>query len=228
MSTRKRMRDDGAAKASKAKKRAIARYGADAVAKYYTPKSRMALVRRETGYNDYSSGVNLPFDTTGSIQLIATVAQGTTVGTRVGKKIMWKSLQMRGMIISNAAANYNNCCLLVVYDKRPTGSLPAITDILDAANAAAMNNDANSGRFVILSRRQWILEANAGAPNGKSNASVDDFVKINRYCEYKAAGTGAIADISSGAVYVVSVGSNAPGTGAAASNFAFRMRFIDV
>lgn len=45
---------------------------------------------------------------------------------------------------------------------------------------------------------------------------------------FKAAGTGAIADIEEGAIYLVTVGMNAAGNTAAQANLAFRTRFYDV
>lgn len=222
---------EGAAKSSKAKRRAIERYGADAVRKYYSPlsgRSRKLVGQRETGYFDYGSAVNMPFDTTGSIFLAASVTQGSGIQQRVGKRIMWKSLQVRGQIIANAAAVYNDCAMLVVYDKRPTGSLPAITDILQFATAASMNNDDNSGRFVILKRKDFRLVGSSSTPTSQSSIGCDFYLKINRPAVFKSAGTGAIGDISEGALYVISVGSNAAGTSAAASNLAFRVRFVDM
>ena len=46
---------------------------------------------------------------------------------------------------------------MIVYDKRPTGALPTVSDILVSASSSAMNNDANTGRFSILKRHDDIL-----------------------------------------------------------------------
>lgn len=222
---------EGAAKASKAKKRAIARYGADAVAKYYAPMSgrnRKLIGDRETGYVDLATAA-YALDTTGSVTLIATVAQGTSVNQRVGKKIMWKSIQGRGYMMANSATVQSDVAYLLVYDKRPTGSVPAITDILVSASSRAFNNDDNSGRFVILKRVDRQLLGNGTTPaTGREGYSIDFYKKLNKPACFKSAGTGAIGDIEQGALYLVTVGSAAAGTGAAALNIAFRTRFVDV
>lgn len=221
----KRPRSDGAAKkASKAKRRAIDRYGAAAVQKYYSP--RLVRYPGETGFVDLASNAyNL--DTTGSIVLLATVPQGTSTSQRVGKKIQWKSLQCRGRYTANSTAQVNDCAVLIVYDKRPTGSLPAITDVLVSASASSFNNDANSGRFVILKRKDFDLTGNSALATSTSAKSADFFLKINRPCEFAAAGTGAIGDISMGALYLITVGSNVAGTTAATAALAFRVRYTD-
>jgi len=224
----KRMREGtGASKASKAKKRAIARYGASAVQKYYSPQRKL-IGQRESGYVDLASS-SYACDTTGTITLIATIAQGTSVQQRVGKKVMLKSMQMRGLASAGTAATINDIAYLIVYDRRPTGSLPAITDILSSASSRAQNNDDNTGRFRILKRKDIVLVGNSTTPTtGRESINQDWFLKLNKPEVFKAAGTGAIGDIEEGAMYLVTVGSVAAGTGAATLTCTIRTRFVDV
>lgn len=194
---------------------------------------RMVAASKETGFVDTASAV-YNFDTTGTIALIATVPQGTTVNSRVGKKVMWKSLQARGYAQNNTTAIYNDCAFLVVYDKRPTGALPAITDILNTASSVSFNNDNNSGRFQILKR--WDGEL-IGPVTGviatqqlteRSAISTDFFLDLHKkQGVFKGLGTGAIADIEEGALYFVTVGQVVAGTAAALAQMAFRVRFYD-
>jgi len=218
----------GAAKASRAKKRAVSRYGAAAVAKYYTGP-RLVRAKGETGFVDLASAI-YNFDTTGTIALIATIPQGTSVSQRVGKKIRVNSIQCRGNMGQNASASTNDVCLLIVYDTRPTGALPAITDILQSVSSRAFNNDANSDRFRILKRVDRSLVGNPAATAYTTDTfkSMDFFLKVNKPMQFAAAGTGAIGDIARGALYVVTVGNNAAGAAAAQANLAFRTRYTDV
>jgi len=199
------------------------RYGARAL-------QRAPGMQRETGFVDLAlAGYNM--DTTGSIVLIATVPQGAGVSQRVGKKIVWKSLQCRGVVQNNSAAAGTDDAVLIVYDKRPTGALPAITDILTTANSIAFNNDANSGRFTILKRMDFALVGAPSTTTGteSSYVSADFYLPLkNLPCNFKAAATGAIGDIEQGALYLVTVGNQAAGTSAATANLAFRTRFLDI
>lgn len=196
--------------------------------------NRRGLSSQETGFVDLAvAGYNE--DTTGSIALIATVAQGASVNQRVGKKIVLKSLQMHGFQQNGSTAFINDAAILIVYDKRPTGSLPSVTDILVSANSNAFNNDANSGRFRIIKRIDNTLIGPITASVATSQltecsaVNTDAFVKLKGLpVVYKAAGTGAIGDIEEGALYVVTVGNVAAGTAAATAFLSFRTRFIDV
>lgn len=191
--------------------------------------NRRGLASKETGYVDLAYA-NYAADTTGTVTLVATVAQGTSVNQRIGKKILLKSLQLRGYASNGSTAVTNDVAVLFVYDKRPTGSLPTVTDFLDTANSRSFNNDSNSGRFKILKRMDFLLSGTQTTTVGYGPAkSMDFYLKLNGLQEvFKAAGTGAIGDIEEGALYMVTVGSNAAGTGAANVNVGMRVRFVDV
>ena len=185
----------------------------------------------ETGYVDLASA-SYALDTTGSITQLNVVAQGAAVTQRVGKKIVMKGLQFRGLMQNGSTAAANDVAFMIVYDKRPTGVLPAITDILNSVAAQAMNNDANAGRFSILKRVDEVLIGNLTAAANYTEAAVkscDYWLDLkSRGTTYKAAATGAIADVEEGALYLVTVGGTAAGTAAATLTGTFRLRFLDV
>ena len=187
--------------------------------------------KNEMGYVDVAN-TSYALDTTGTVTLLNVVAQGAGVSQRVGKKILLRSLQFRGNMQNGNTAAANDVAFMIVYDKRPTGALPTITDILALATPTSMNNDANGGRFSILKRWDEILIGNIAAAANYTEAAVkgcDWYLDLkNRQTVYKAAATGAIGDIEEGALYLVTIGGQAAGTAAAALFGAFRMRFIDV
>lgn len=191
--------------------------------------NRRGVISKETGFVDLGN-TNYNGNTTGSIALVATVPQGTTVNSRVGKKILWKGIQIRGQVSGDSTTLITVCAAMLIYDKRPQGSLPAITDILNSATQNSFLNDANSARFTVLKRWDWSVVGNAAASNlaDSSIYAVDDYVKLKgKKCIFKAAGTGAIGDIDEGAIYIVTVGNAAAGTSDAVISLGFRTRFWD-
>lgn len=198
-------------------------YGANyrkAAASYYGTKQR--------GYVDLANAT-YSLNTTGSIGLIATVAQGAATTQRIGKRIQLKSVQVRGMAYVDSATTITHWAIMVVYDNKPTGSLPAITDILDSASSFSFTKNDNQGRFSILMRRQGVLTGVGTAPvSGNEAYDINEFVKVNRPCVFKSAGTGAIGDIEEGALYYVTVGMTASGTADGAVHLGFRTTFKDI
>jgi len=141
---------------------------------------------------------------------------------------MYASIQIRGRAVAGASGVYNDVALIIVYDKRPTGALPVMTDILAVSNSNSMNNDDNSGRFQIVRRIDHLLLGNGTAcVSGREGQSMDDFIKFRRPATFKALGTGTIGDIEEGALYIVSIGSTAAGATAALFTLSFRLRFTE-
>lgn len=184
---------------------------------------------KESGYVDLAQATRA-CDTTGTVTLVATIAQGAGTQQRVGKKVLLKSAQIRGSVFSGTTTTTALATVMLIYDKRPTGALPAITDILVTISSKAMNNDDNSGRFKIVRRWDWGLTGNSATPaTGKEFFEFMEFADLkNMPSVYKSVNTGAIADIEEGALYLVTLGDVAAGTAAASSSIQIRTRFLDV
>lgn len=192
---------------------------------YATPAK---VLPKETGYVDLEvAGGDL--DTTGFIWMCNTIAPGSTQSTRVGKKVAMKGLQIRGLLYNGSSAYTNDVAIIVVYDKRPTSSMPAITAILEAASAQALNNDDNASRFRIVRRMDYCLVGNSTTPTSSSGISIDEYVDLRKaLVVYKSASTGEIADISEGALYIIGVGSAGAGSAAAIAVLKTRCRYYDL
>lgn len=201
---------------------------------YLAPRRRAPMYKPvrgagESNYVDIASA-NYEMSTTGTITLLNTVAQGVSVSQRVGKKWRMSTLQFRGKWTSGASSTIPDGALLVVYDKRPTGALPAITDVLVSADSKAFNNDVNADRFVIVKRWDKTFAGNTSTPaTGKEVYGFDHTVNLrNRLVVNKAAGTGAIGDIEQGALYMITVGDTASGAADAQFTGGVRLRFKDI
>lgn len=187
---------------------------------------------KETGYVDTS--LTAACNTTGTITLLNTVASGTGVTQRVGKKIQLKGLQIRGIINSDSATTIAQYALMVVYDRRPAGALPAITEILDSISPVSFLNDANSARFKVLWRTDdRCISTNAQLLNETVAHVYNEYVKFSKKGKtnrttYKAVGSGAIADIDEGALYFVTVGGVVAGTADCTGTITTRLRYWDV
>jgi len=195
----------------------------------WAPSGSMAerVVRMDTGYIDVAPAVYAG-NTTGSITLLNPVPPGASQNQRVGKKILLKGLNVRGMVYNNSTATFTDNALIIVYDKRPVGTTPAITDVLKSASSFSQNNDDNASRFRILRRFDFVLSGNATTMTATSALSVDFYVDLKKAITvYKSVGTGAIGDISEGALYMITIGAAAPGTGDADFELSTRVRYYD-
>lgn len=204
---------------------------------YFPATSNYYRRQKESGYVDLGSAASpqtMNFSTTGTIVLCpAQIARGSGIQQRVGNKILAKSLQIRGVATNNTSAGVNLCSLIVVWDKKPAGSLPGITEVLIAANSLSQNLDTAAKRFRILKRLDFTLEGTSAAPTGKTSIPIDFYLDLKgrqvTFKEVASPNDGLIGDYEEGAMYLVSVGNVATG-GAADANLVMsaRYRFIDV
>lgn len=195
----------------------------------YPNKALLAARTAENKYVDLGQAT-YTMNTTGSITLLATIPSGVTVTSRVGKKVLLKSLQFRGTVFANAAGLINDVAFMIVYDRRPQAALPAITDILTGTTSSSMANDDNTSRFTILKRSNFCLSGNSGTAGQQTGTTIMDadfFLPILKICNFNALGTGAIDDIDEGALYLVTLGGVAAGTAAASMSGIFRTRFSE-
>lgn len=194
-------------------------------------KAVMKEKAKDAGFVDLAVA-NYECSTTGSITLLATMAQGVSVNQRIGKKAVYKSIQVRGNLVAGTTTLTADAAVMIVYDRKPRAALPAITDILVSANSRSFLNDVNSDRFQIVRRWDYAVTGNsatAGQQTDSSNIGFDEYLDLKkRPVEFADAGTGAIGDIAKGALYLVTVGANVTGTTAPILGAGFRTRFIDV
>lgn len=178
------------------------------------------------------------FDSTGVVTQLNVVAQGPGNNQRVGKVISLKSYQIKGYIWNDTTARVADFCMCLVYDKRPTGAMPILSDIFQQSGGipiitgnALIKMDA-SNRFLIL--RRWNLSCIGSINtfptqtyNDASAVIVDDYVDLKGLpTVYKSLATGAIGDVEEGALYLVTWSGLAPLSGGV-SDFEMRLRYVD-
>lgn len=163
------------------------------------------------------------------------IAPGNTPTTRVGRKVAINSLLIRwirtGLLLASTgppiifADGGPPFRVIIVYDKQPFGAIPAITEILISADYNSPLNLNNSERFLILHDEQPCIKQG----HNSSNMSGKIYLKWPKALtnQWGGAGSGNIADCSSGAIYCFFGTPN----NTTAQNFSFtgysRIRYTD-
>lgn len=174
--------------------------------------------------------------------VVNAVVNGAELYQRTGRKIYMKSLHVRGEFVPTAGAlnaNAGSFRMLVVYDANPSGAAPVIGDVLKDSNAAAATtydssvNLINRQRFKIL-RDKWIYTAPQGnstqptvyGPSPNDCWIMNDFIKMKGLeSVFNAVNGGTIADIATGAVFLIFVGDTAAANWSGV--FTTRLRYYD-
>lgn len=167
--------------------------------------------------------------TTPSLILMNGIQNGTAYYNRVGTVISIRSIELRLNFISTAGTGVDQIQRYsLVLDRQPNGVAPLYTDIYGAigglVNFTSLRNLENRKRFKILWDRSYSVNINTG-----SNYQKYLYLKIRRpiITTYTSASTGLVSDITTNALYFVSIGSQASGPTAGAVQGNGRIRFVD-
>lgn len=160
-----------------------------------------------------------------STLLLNGCAQGTTAGTRIGRRITMKSLLLRwNFTLAATTAGSGALRILVVYDAQANATAPAVTDILDTDNFVSGMNLSNNRRFKVLC--DIVLENGIGTP-GPGACAGTRYVRGDWNTEFNTGSAGTIGDIQSGSVYMLTAQSGNLITAAPLSTIFTRIRFQD-
>lgn len=184
--------------------------------------------------------------------LLNTCQQGAAFYNRIGNRIQMRSVHITGSIANNAVvptgqAHYIR--FMVVYDRSPAagtgvGSYPAIGTLLaDYDTNGTVTTTSVSGvnpnftdRFVIIRDQRFYMPNDSNTALTSAAAGILDYTdtaNINLYCKLKgleaqySASTGAIGDLSTGALWVLVYGNIPAASCPYSANWKSRLRYYD-
>lgn len=150
------------------------------------------------------------------------IAPGNGSFNRVGRKVYCKSLRIKGNFHSvhalEAGSTLSNTLrMVVVWDKQPSGVLPLFNTIFGNTVQSGIESATgildpprydNMSRFQVLREKTWDLNPGGAAGSADTlqiHCSIDEYIKLgSRETVYAGeSATSTIADISSGALYVI-------------------------
>lgn len=181
-------------------------------------------------------------NTSGSITLLANPVLGSDFNARIGRKIVLKSVYVRGHVVNEAALAVTTgvatapqlARMIILTDLQPNGAVPTITDILVEAMSTSQLNMNNRDRFKIHCDKVWTLDnyvydtVNACMAANNVIKPVKKFQRLQTEVIFNATNGATIADINSGALYMVWIGSAAAGANSDANaRVSTRVRYLD-
>lgn len=164
----------------------------------------------DTPYSGYIKGET----NAANVYLANGVGPGTGTQQRIGRKIYMTgaSLKLNVQAHTTTVANSStdrHVAFAIVYDKRPNGTLPNITDIYETNNINSQRNEAGFARFRVLKHMTLVTYG----PRDTAGATrpfifIDKYIKFKKplVCEFKSSGgsgSSAIGDIQEGALYMI-------------------------
>lgn len=166
----------------------------------------------ETKFFDQNTNTNT-ITQTGVVQCINFPVEGADYNNRVGRKIEMTSYQFKGMIAQSAAnfaaAGSGNTAgviayrISLVYDKQPTPATAVTYNAIYNASGTVLAPYEprlvdNIERFEVL--KEWYGTIDTA---NKLSQEIDGYVKMNHEVRFNSTNGGTVADITTGALYLV-------------------------
>jgi len=186
------------------------------------------LPERQISRKDISLSTNV--NTTPDLTLLNGLTVGTTgIGDRLGTHVILKSFHLSITCTAGTTAQFQTIRYSLVYDNAPNGVLPLYGSIYNTTTSnypmTVVNLDY-SKRFSILWTELFNLNGTTTSTVPGNSHIMDVYRDLgNKETRYGSGTAGTIADISNGALYLCSFGSQAPGTTAAIGLGIVRIRY---
>ena len=164
-------------------------------------------------------------DTTGAVNLLNGIARGDEIGERNGREVVMRSIEFHARVsptITTGKAQQGR--LLLVYDRQTNAAPLTGAQVLDVFNTISPRNLENRRRFKILMDRRLVLENSGQAGEYKQ---VNFYRRLRHPVTFNSGDAATVADITTGSVYLVTIGSNVAGATAGAAAFDCRIRYQD-
>lgn len=182
----------------------------------------MSTARPEMKFVDVDSATYVA-NTTGTVTFLNSIAPGALIEAgREGSRVQLQGTQIRGRLTAGTTGTIAKATLVLVWDRQTNGAAPVITNVYETINSNSFQLTATRDRFHILGRWDYIIIGNSTTPTvGRESLNIDQKVVYSRLSQYGEA-SGAITDMLSGGLFMLTFGDTAAGT--TAPNFVLQVR----
>jgi len=167
----------------------------------------------------------LAINTTSAMLLLNGIERGDDINQRNGREVTMKSIQLKMATTVTAGDGTDQIHrVLVVYDRQTNGAPLTTAQVLQTTDCFSPRNLENRKRFKILFDRTYNLNA-SGEPGSKHVLRF--YRRLLHPITFNGGDAGNVADIITGSLYMIVVGSNVAGVTAGSSTGTCRIRYQD-
>ena len=169
--------------------------------------------------------VSQAIDQTGAVTLVNGVARGDEINERTGRVLTMRSIQFNARAYATSGTGTDQVGrVLIVYDRQTNAAALTGAQVLASFDTNSPRNLENRRRFKIL--KDWRFPINATGESG-SNRVLQFYRRLRHPVMFNSGDAGTVADITSGSIYVLTIGTNVAGATAGNLVGTCRIRYQD-
>lgn len=166
-----------------------------------------------------------PIDQTGAVTLVNGIARGDEINERIGRELTMRSIQFNARAYATSGTGSDQVGrVLIVYDRQTNAAALTGAQVLASFDTNSPRNLENRRRFKIL--KDWRFPINAAGESG-SNRVLQFYRRLRHPVTFNSGDAGTVADITSGSIYVLTIGTNVAGATAGNLVGTCRIRYQD-
>lgn len=169
--------------------------------------------------------VSQAIDQTGAVTLVNGIARGDEINERNGRELTMRSIQFNARAYATSGTGSDQIGrVLIVYDRQTNAAALTGAQVLASFDTNSPRNLENRRRFKIL--KDWRFPINAAGESG-SHRVLQFYRRLRHPVTFNSGDAGTVADITTGSIYVLSIGTNVAGATAGSLVGTCRIRYQD-
>lgn len=170
-------------------------------------------------------GFSQVIDQTGAVALLNGIARGDEINERNGRELTMRSIEFKARAYATSGTGSDQIGrVLIVYDRQTNATALTGAQVLASFDTNAPRNLENRRRFKIL--KDWRFPINASGESGSARV-LTFYRRLRHPVTFNSGDAGTVADITTGSIYVLSVGTNVAGATAGSLVGTCRIRYQD-
>lgn len=170
-------------------------------------------------------------DNAGAVILLNGIARGDDINERNARQVLLRSIQFTMYGYSTDATGEEQAHrVLLVFDRQSNAAALTAANVLVSNNVVAPRNLENRHRFKILMDRKVSCSSRIVGGGGRDAGHsyfIEFYRKLRHPMTFNNGDAGTIADIISGSIYMIVVGTEAAGGTAGSGTYFSRIRYTD-
>lgn len=159
----------------------------------------------EFKYNDINN--NSAITPAGVFSLMNGLVQGTSAVTRIGQRIIIRSILLNILLYGQPVQPYSMLRFMIIQDKQPNGAIFTLGSLLEnpAAGSSTLSplNYDNTKRYKILWDKRFVL-----CNSANQEKFIKYYKKVYIPVEYNVFNAGTVADINKNSLYLLVINSD--------------------
>jgi len=163
--------------------------------------------------------------TTPIVVLLNGIARGDDINERTGREVDMRSIQFSAQVRAATTTGVDQTHrVLIVYDRQTNAAAPTMAQVCESATIQAPRNLENRKRFSILFDKIYNLNA---ADESGSSRQIRWYRHLNHPETFNSGDAATVADITTGSVYLIALGTEAAGGTSGSIDYWSRIRYQD-